>query len=92
VVEGARVEARRSRRTVRAFDLPGGRLADAEDFSFDYLGNVSSIDDVRSANNHRVNSEFDLWLSRRLYFVSTLSLERTKRFDLDVSFVWSGIV
>jgi len=37
--------------------------------SLDYIGNVSSLDNVESANNHRVNSEFDLWLSRRLYLV-----------------------
>lgn len=37
--------------------------------SLDYIGNVSSLDNVESANSHRVNSEFDLWLSRRLYLV-----------------------
>jgi putative salt-induced outer membrane protein YdiY len=35
--------------------------------SFDYIGNVSSVDGVESANNNRVNTEFNLWLSRRLY-------------------------
>ena len=37
--------------------------------SLDYIGNVSRIDDTESANNHRVNSEFDLWLSRRFYLI-----------------------
>lgn len=35
----------------------------------DYIGNVSRVDQVESANNHRVNSEFDLWLSRRFYLI-----------------------
>jgi putative salt-induced outer membrane protein YdiY len=38
-------------------------------FSLNYIGNVSSVDSVDSANNHRVNSEFNLWISRRLYLV-----------------------
>ena len=38
-------------------------------WSLDYIGNVSSLDGVESASNQRVNSEFDLWLSRRLYLV-----------------------
>jgi len=42
---------------------PGTRL------SLDYIGNVSSVDNVESANNHRVNTEFDLWLSRRFYLI-----------------------
>lgn len=37
--------------------------------SLDYVGNFSRVDDVESANNHRVNSEFDLWLSQRFYLV-----------------------
>lgn len=37
--------------------------------SLDYIGNVSSVDGVESANNHRINSEFDLWLSQRFYLV-----------------------
>jgi len=42
---------------------PGTRL------SLDYIGNVSRINKVENANNHRVNAEFDLWLSRRLYLL-----------------------
>lgn len=42
---------------------PGTRL------SLDYIGNMSQLDGVESANNHRVNSEFDVWLSRRLFLV-----------------------
>lgn len=37
--------------------------------SFDYLGNISTVNAVESANNHRVNAEFDYWLSRRFYLV-----------------------
>jgi putative salt-induced outer membrane protein YdiY len=37
--------------------------------SIDYLGNVSTQNDVQSANNHRVTGEFDYWLSRRLYLI-----------------------
>jgi len=37
--------------------------------SLDYIGNVSSVDNVESADNQRVNTEFDLWLSRRLYLI-----------------------
>jgi putative salt-induced outer membrane protein YdiY len=36
---------------------------------FDYLGNFSSADGMENANNHRVNAEFDYWLSRRLYVI-----------------------
>jgi YD repeat-containing protein len=43
------------------------RRTPATRLSLDYIGNVSSIEGVESANNHRVNTEFDLWLSRRLY-------------------------
>ncbi|MBI1178165.1 DUF481 domain-containing protein [bacterium] len=43
------------------------RRTPATRLSFDYIGNFSSIDSVESANNHRVNSEFDVWLSRRFY-------------------------
>ena len=37
--------------------------------SFDYLGNVSIAQGIKSANNHRVNLEFDRWLSQRFYIV-----------------------
>jgi putative salt-induced outer membrane protein YdiY len=37
--------------------------------SVDYIGNFSSFDGVENANNNRVNSEFDLWLSRRFYLI-----------------------
>jgi hypothetical protein len=36
---------------------------------FDYLGNFSTVNGVESANNHRVNAEFDYWVSRRLYAI-----------------------
>jgi putative salt-induced outer membrane protein YdiY len=45
------------------------RRTPATRLSLDYIGNVSRIDDTESANNHRVNSEFDLWLSRRFYLI-----------------------
>jgi putative salt-induced outer membrane protein YdiY len=37
--------------------------------SLDYIGNLSSIDGVESANNTRINAEFDRWLSQRFYLV-----------------------
>ncbi len=39
-------------------------------FRLDYLGNISSVNDVQSANNERISAEFDYWLSRRLYVVT----------------------
>ena len=45
------------------------RRTPATRLSLDYLGNLSSIDGVESANNHRINSEFDRWLSRRFYLI-----------------------
>lgn len=45
------------------------RLTPDTRYSLDYVGNVSSVDGVESADNHRVNSEFDLWLSRRFYLI-----------------------
>lgn len=38
-------------------------------FSLDYIGNFSSVNGTESANNDRVNAEFDLWLSQRFYLV-----------------------
>lgn len=37
--------------------------------ALDYIGNVSSSSGIENANNHRINSEFDLWLSRRFYLI-----------------------
>lgn len=45
------------------------RRTPATRFSLDYIGNVSSVDNVESANNQRVNTEFDMWLSRRFYLI-----------------------
>lgn len=45
------------------------RRTPATRLSLDYLGNLSSTDGSQTANNQRVNSEFDLWLSRRLYLI-----------------------
>jgi putative salt-induced outer membrane protein YdiY len=45
------------------------RRTPATRFSLDYLGNISSFNGVENANNNRVNSEFDLWLSRRFYLI-----------------------
>lgn len=36
---------------------------------FDYIGNISTVDNDEQANNHRVNTEFDYWMSRRLYLI-----------------------
>jgi putative salt-induced outer membrane protein YdiY len=46
------------------------RRTAATRFSFDYLGNINIADDVESANNHRINSEFDYWFSSRLYLIA----------------------
>ncbi|MBE2212749.1 MAG: DUF481 domain-containing protein [Opitutaceae bacterium] len=45
------------------------RRTPATRLSLDYIGNVSSIDEVESANNHRVNLAFDLWVSGQLYLI-----------------------
>lgn len=45
------------------------RRTPATRLSLDYIGNVSSVDGVENANNNRVNSEFDLWLTRRFYLM-----------------------
>ena len=45
------------------------RRTPATRLKLDYIGNVSSVDDIESANNHRVNTEFDFWLSKRLYII-----------------------
>jgi hypothetical protein len=37
--------------------------------SLDYIGTFSRADGIESANNHRVNAEFDRWLSRRFYLI-----------------------
>ncbi len=45
------------------------RRTPATRLSLDYIGNISSVNGTDSANNHRVNSEFDLWLSQRFYLM-----------------------
>jgi putative salt-induced outer membrane protein YdiY len=35
--------------------------------SFEFLGNFSSLDGADTANNHRITTEFDYFLSRRLF-------------------------
>lgn len=45
------------------------RRTPATRFTLDYLGNISSVDNVESVENHRINGEFDLWLSRRVYLL-----------------------
>jgi putative salt-induced outer membrane protein YdiY len=45
------------------------RRTPATRFSLDYLGNISSVEGEESANNQRVNTEFDYWLSRRFYLI-----------------------
>ena len=37
--------------------------------SLDYIGNISLVNGDQSANNHRINTEFDLWLSKRFYLI-----------------------
>jgi hypothetical protein len=38
-------------------------------FSFDYLGNLSEVEGTKITENHRVNSAFDVWLSKRAYLI-----------------------
>jgi putative salt-induced outer membrane protein YdiY len=45
------------------------RRTPATRLSLDYIGNISSVNGTDSANNHRVNSEFDFWLSQRFYLM-----------------------
>jgi putative salt-induced outer membrane protein YdiY len=45
------------------------RRTPATRLSFDYLGNISSENQIQNANNHRVNAEFDVWMSRHLYII-----------------------
>jgi hypothetical protein len=45
------------------------RRTPATRLSLDYIGNFSRVNASESANNNRVNGEFDLWLSRRFYLV-----------------------
>jgi len=45
------------------------RRTPATRLSLDYIGNFSSVNGTESANNHRVNSEFDYWLSQRFYLM-----------------------
>lgn len=45
------------------------RRTPATRLNVDYTGNLSSVDGIESANNHRIQTEFDLWLSRRFYLV-----------------------
>jgi putative salt-induced outer membrane protein YdiY len=45
------------------------RRTPATRLSLDYIGNFSSVNGTESANNHRVNGEFDFWLSQRFYLV-----------------------
>lgn len=45
------------------------RRTPATRFTLDYIGNISSVDGSESANNHRASSEFDLWVSRRVYLI-----------------------
>jgi putative salt-induced outer membrane protein YdiY len=45
------------------------RRTPATRLSLDYIGNISTVNDSENANNHRVNAEFDYWLSQRFYLV-----------------------
>jgi len=45
------------------------RRTPATRLSLDYIGNISRSGDILKANNHRVNTEFDLFLTRRFYLL-----------------------
>ncbi len=49
------------------------RRTPATRFKLGYIGNISRINNVESANNQRVNTEFDFWLTRRLYLITPLA-------------------
>jgi putative salt-induced outer membrane protein YdiY len=38
-------------------------------FSLEYLGSVTNAEGTKSSDNHRLNAEYDVWLSRRLYLI-----------------------
>jgi putative salt-induced outer membrane protein YdiY len=38
-------------------------------FKLDYIGNISESDQIENANNHRVNGELDVWVTRHFYLV-----------------------
>lgn len=38
-------------------------------FTVNYIGNISTSGGVETVDNHRVNSEFDWWLSRRFFLI-----------------------
>jgi len=67
------------------------RRTPATRLSLDYIGNVSSVDQVQSANNHRVNSEFDLWLSRRFYLLLPAAEYLQDRFQNIDSRITGGV-
>jgi putative salt-induced outer membrane protein YdiY len=45
------------------------RRTPATRLSLDYIGNVSETDGIKNAYNHRVNTEFDFWLTKRFYLI-----------------------
>ena len=45
------------------------RRTPATRLGLNYIGNLSSVNDIQNANNHRVNGEFDYWLSQRFYLM-----------------------
>lgn len=45
------------------------RRTPATRFTLDYIGNIGQVNNTENANNQRVNTEFDLWLSRRFYLI-----------------------
>jgi putative salt-induced outer membrane protein YdiY len=45
------------------------RRTPATRFKLDYIGNISEAAEARSADNHRVNAEFDVWMTRHFYLV-----------------------
>jgi len=42
-------------------------------FMLNYLGDYSEVNDSESANNHRLNSSFDIWLTRRWFIRPVLA-------------------
>jgi len=60
------------------------RRTSSSRLSLDYLGRISSKDNIDTANDHRVNEKYDVYLSRDFFwtpFFSELYIDRYKNID-----------
>jgi len=49
------------------------RRTDHTRLNFDYLGRMSITDDIETANDHRLNEQFDVYLSRKFFWTPIFS-------------------